>query len=159
MRMRTESVMARAHEVLPDFHWAGTTTIRHRAATQHDAAEWARAIFDIDSAPLGVKVLFALRQAFATLLRIPAGHAGIFAVDDVVDGEAIIDADASHLRFVAGVRIDAAQSLVEVDTVVRFNAWIARVYFVPVRFLHDVVLRAMMRRAARRLSRRRFWRR
>ena len=66
----------------------------------------------------------------------------------VRDGEALIDTDDRHLRFVAGVR--AGHGLLHVTTAVQFKGWRGHCYFVPVRFLHDQVTRSMMTAADRR---------
>lgn len=48
--------------------------------------------------------------------------------------------------------VDAAAALVRVVTAVRLKGWRGRLYFGPVRLLHPVVVRAMLRRAARGLA-------
>jgi Protein of unknown function (DUF2867) len=55
-----------------------------------------------------------------------------------------------HLRFVASVT--AEPHLVHVTTAVALKGWRGRVYFAPVRLLHDAVTRSMMAAAARRLA-------
>jgi len=113
-----------------------------------DSAGWARAIFAVGSVPPWIKALFGVREVVARLLRIPPGQASIFAVREVRDGEAIIDTDDRHLRFVAGVRAD--DRLLHVTTAVELKGWRGQLYFLPVRFLHDQVTRSMMVAAVRR---------
>jgi hypothetical protein len=74
----------------------------------------------------------------------------MLAVDRVVGDEAIIDTDDRHLRFVAAVSTGAG--LVHVTTAVTLKGWRGRLYFVPVRLLHDAVTRSMMAAAVRRLG-------
>lgn len=74
----------------------------------------------------------------------------MLAVDRVVGDEAIIDTDDRHLRFVAAVRAEAG--LLHVTTVVTLKGLRGRLYFAPVRLLHDAVTRSMMVSAARRLG-------
>ena len=74
----------------------------------------------------------------------------MLAVSRATSDEAIIDTDDRHLRFVAAVT--AEPHLVHVTTAVTLKGWRGRVYFAPVRLLHDAVTRSMMAAAARRLG-------
>jgi hypothetical protein len=74
----------------------------------------------------------------------------MLAVSRATSDEAIIDTDDRHLRFVAAVT--AEPGLVHVTTAVTLKGWRGRVYFAPVRLLHDAVTRSMMTAAARRLA-------
>ncbi|HEV7650480.1 MAG TPA: DUF2867 domain-containing protein [Actinophytocola sp.] len=140
--------MSGAYQLMPNPNWAATTTIAVHDGNARDAAGWARAVFNERSTPAWVKALFVGRMAIAFVLRLPQGTPDMLAVRDVRDGEAIIDTDDKHLRFVAGVRAD--DHLLHVTTAVTFKGWRGRLYFIPVRFLHDQVTRSMMHSAARR---------
>lgn len=83
-------------------------------------------------------------------LGIPRGGRWMLAVSRATSDEAIIDTDDRHLRFVAAVT--AEPHLVHVTTAVTLKGWRGRVYFAPVRLLHDAVTRSMMTAAARRLA-------
>jgi hypothetical protein len=109
-------------------------------------------VFDLRSLPPWVKALFAAREVAVRLLGIPPGDPSMLAVDRVVDGEAVIDTDDRHLRFVATVRVDIDRGLLHTTTAVRFKGRRGRLYFAPVRLLHDAVTRAMMTAALARLS-------
>jgi hypothetical protein len=93
--------------------------------------------------------LFALREAAAIALRLPPGDPAMLTVDRTVDGEAVIDTDDRHLRFV--VTVHTTPGLVHVTTAVTLKGWRGRLYFAPLRLLHDAVTRAMVTSAARRL--------
>jgi hypothetical protein len=140
--------MSVVYDLMPRPDWASTTTIPVRDGSAHDAAGWAREVFSSRSAPAWVKALFAGRMAVALVLRLPQATSGMLAVRDVRDGEAIIDTDDKHLRFVGGVRAD--DNLLHVTTAVTFKGRTGKLYFLPVRFLHDQVTRSMMHAAARR---------
>ncbi len=142
--------MSVVFQLMPQPDWASTTTVAVRDSSAHDAAGWAGAIFSAGSRPGWIRVLFGAREVVARVLRIPPGRPEMLAVREVRDGEALIDTDDRHLRFVAGVR--AADGLLHVTTAVRFKGWRGRVYFVPVRFLHDQITRSMMTAAARRAA-------
>lgn len=74
----------------------------------------------------------------------------MLAVDRIIDGEAVIDTDDRHLRFVAGIRTEPG--LVHVTTAVTLKGWRGKLYFAPVRILHDPVTRSMMTGAAGRIN-------
>jgi hypothetical protein len=100
--------------------------------------------------PSWVGALFAVRQRAVKALGIPRGERWMLAVSRATSDEAIIDTDDRHLRFVAAVT--AEPHLVHVTTAVTLKGWRGRVYFAPVRLLHDAVTRSMMAAAARRLA-------
>jgi hypothetical protein len=137
-------------DLMPTPDWATTTTIATENAAGHTPEEWARAIFDPRAVPPWVGALFVIRQAAVKTLGIPRGKPGMLAVSRVTGDEAIIDTDDRHLRFVAAVT--AEPHLVHVTTAVTLKGWRGRVYFAPVRLLHDAVTRSMMAAAARRLA-------
>lgn len=142
--------MSAAFDLMPCPDWAATTTVAVATAVEHTSEQWARAIFDASVLPVWVKALFALRAAAALALRLPPADAAMLAVDRVVGDEAIIDTDDRHLRFVAAVHVEPG--LVHVTTVVALKGWRGRVYFAPVRLLHDAVTRSMMTAACRRIA-------
>jgi Protein of unknown function (DUF2867) len=137
-----------AYQLMPRPDWAATTTVAVTDGSARDAQGWAGAVFAVGSMPLWVRALFGVREVVARLLRIPPGRPGLFAVREVRDGEALIDTDDRHLRFVAGVQAD--DHLLHVTTVVQLKGWRGQLYFLPVRFLHDQITRSMMTAAARR---------
>lgn len=140
--------MSAAYSLVDRVDWAATTTVPMRSAVDHDPAIWARRVFSVGSAPAWVKTLLRLRQALVGLIGVRrANTATVFTVDRVVDGEALIDTDETHLHFAAGVRPEPEAGLLHVVTAVEFHGRRGRLYFIPVRFLHDQVLRSMMTRA------------
>jgi hypothetical protein len=142
--------MSAALELMPRSDWATATIVTVPAAAPADSLTWARAIFDVRSVPVWAKALYGVREALVRVLGIPPGEQSMLAVDHVQDGEAIIDTDDVHLHFVAGVRVEPER--VTVTTAVTLKGWRGRVYFVPVRLLHDAITRAMIDAAARRLA-------
>jgi hypothetical protein len=101
-----EVVMSVAYQLMPRPDWATTTTVAVTDGSTRTPEEWATAIFSVGSMPGWIKTLFGAREVVARLLRIPPGQASMLAVREVRDGEALIDTDDRHLRFVAGVRAD-----------------------------------------------------
>jgi hypothetical protein len=142
--------MTIAYELLPRPDWAGTTTVAIAPDLEASPRAWAQAIFDPRSVPNWVKALYVGRMVVAAVLHLAPGDRSMLAVDRVVGDEAVIDTDDRHLRFVATVRQEPG--LVHMTTLVRLKGLRGRVYFAPVRLLHDAVTRSMMVAAASRLS-------
>jgi hypothetical protein len=142
--------MSAAFDVMPRPDWAATTTISIAPGVHASSEQWAREIFDFAPVPAWVKPFLAARAVVAAALRLAPGDPTMFAVERVVGDEAVIDTDDRHLRFVATVRSEPG--LVHVTTLVTLKGLRGRVYFMPVRLLHDAVTRSMMVAAARRLA-------
>jgi uncharacterized protein DUF2867 len=142
--------LSAVYEVVPRPDWALTTTVATPPGLTLDPGVWARAIFAARAVPAWGKALFALRQAAVLLVRIPVGRSEMLAVDRIVGDEALIDTDDVHLHFVAGVR--AEPGFVHVTTAVALKGWRGRLYFAPVRLLHDAITRSMMEHAVNELS-------
>ena len=118
-----------------------------------DPAVWAHEIFSARSLPAPVMALMGLRQLVAPLVGASRGGWEVFAVQEVSGREALITQADRHLDFRATVGVDPESRLLWVTTAVWFHGWRGESYFLPVRFLHDPVTRAMMRRAIRRVAR------
>lgn len=122
-------------------------------ATAHpiidDPAWWAKRVFSVRSMPRWIVLLLGVRQLLVRLIGVDRAPSSVFDVKAVVGEEALIAADDSHLDFRAGVAVDLGRRLLRVTTVVRFNGWRGRLYFIPVGLLHDPITRAMARRAVR----------
>ncbi|MBT2532885.1 DUF2867 domain-containing protein [Arthrobacter sp. ISL-48] len=113
---------------------------------------WAETLFSVSSMPEWVTALMGLRQAVVGLIGVSRATPAVFAVSEVRGEEALISADDRHLDFRCGVAYDARARLLRVTTTVRLKGWRGRLYFVPVRLLHPLVVRAMMARAIRHLT-------
>jgi hypothetical protein len=98
-----------------------------------------------------VTALMGLRQALVGLAGIERGDTSAFDTIARTDDEVLLGADAGHLDFRASVRREADR--VVVSTVVLLRNRRGRAYFALVRPIHPVVVRGMLARAARRLSR------
>ena len=61
--------------------------------------------------------------------------------------EVVLGVDDLHLDFRVGVRVDPVGRRVTVGTVVLFHNLFGRLYFLPVRPVHGVVVRSMLREA------------
>jgi hypothetical protein len=85
------------------------------------------------------------------------GRLGVFSILRLEDDEIILGEEDKHLEFKVSLmrqREGEAGPGVVMTTLVEFNNWLGRAYFVPVRFFHVLIVRRMMRGAARRMTRR-----
>jgi len=118
-----------------------------------DPSWWAKAVFDVSSAPWLVRALMLTRQGLVTLIGLKPSPRDTFDVDEVCDDEALIAHDERHLDFRAGVGVDRTNRLLRVTTTVRLHGRRGRVYFAPVGVAHPMITRAMMRKAIARAPR------
>lgn len=124
----------------------------------------------ITSAPGWVGALMALRDRVVRLAGLKTmppdalrgarprdleslAQRGLFKVYARAADEVLLGLDDRHLDFRVSVlrAPDSEGEQVVVSTVVRFNGWLGRLYFVPVRFFHRLIVPAMLRRGLRTL--------
>ncbi|MCI0678458.1 MAG: DUF2867 domain-containing protein [Actinobacteria bacterium] len=117
-----------------------------------DPAAWAKEIFRVASAPRLVKGLLAMSQAVVRAFGVRRAARDVFSVHQVQGEEALIIARDRHLDFAVGVGVDAGRRLLRITTVVQLHGWRGRLYFLPVRILHDPITRSMANAAVARLS-------
>ena len=104
-------------------------------------------------APVGLKTSRPIEQRDLAHGTFQVGEAlGIFKVFDRADDELLLGQDDRHLDFRVSVLVqhDGSDDWATVSTVVRFNNWMGRAYFLPVRPLHNLIVPAMLRSAYRR---------
>jgi hypothetical protein len=135
----------------PDF--AEATIVPLAPSGSVDPAAWARMIFSPRDMPRWVVAALVVRQALVPLLGIHRAGSGIFAIRETSDDEVLVAADDTHLDFRCAIAVDEQTRLLRVTTTVRLKGWRGRVYFWPVRLAHPVVMRSMIRAAARRWER------
>ncbi|AQZ65510.1 unnamed protein product [[Actinomadura] parvosata subsp. kistnae] len=150
--MRTPVYWSSALEDIPVPDYADVMIGVLPPGASEDPRVWAEEIFSLRALPRWVGAAMAVRQALVPLLGVRRAPRDVFRVARVEGEEALIVADDRHLDFRCGVAVDAAARLVRVTTTVRLKGWRGRVYFMPVRLAHPVVVHAMMRSARRRLA-------
>lgn len=79
----------------------------------------------------------------------PGAVVGIFRVFERTENEIILGDNDRHLDFRVGVLrlVEQGQVSVIVSTIVVFHNWLGRLYFVPVRPFHRLIVPAIMHRA------------
>ncbi|MDR1156130.1 MAG: DUF2867 domain-containing protein [Bacteroidales bacterium] len=77
----------------------------------------------------------------------PVGSkAGYFTVTERNANEIVMGEDDRHLYFRASVMVDREPSFIYLTTIVRFhNAW-GRIYFLPVKPFHRLIIKSLMKR-------------
>jgi len=156
-------------EALPGAHYADAFVVRLAVRRPVSASEATRAL--LTAAPAWVDALMRLRdravrplglktagiglgtRSLPASLRLGA-RAGIFLVRSVAANEVLLGEEDRHLDFLLSVRVkgDVPPQRLVVTTVVRFNGWLGRLYFFFVRPCHSVIVPALLRRAAARLT-------
>jgi hypothetical protein len=157
----TETLIAR---VFPHIDYADAYSVRLPAGVPNNLDTVVRAA--LGTAPRWVTRLMQLRDwivgmiGLKTSSRSPqrdlgrgALHVGdslgIFKVFDRSEDELLLGEDDRHLDFRVSVlvRNDGSDDWAIVSTVVRFNNWLGRAYFLPVRPFHRLIVPAMLRNA------------
>jgi hypothetical protein len=135
---------------IPDY--ADAIIVPLPPGTPADPTLWAHRLFSLRAMPRWVVGALAVRQLLVPLLGIPRAADDVFAIREQREDEALLGADDRHLDFRCGVAVNPAARLLRVTTTVRLHGWRGRAYFLPVRVLHPLVVRAMIRSAGRSLT-------
>ncbi|GAB1640012.1 DUF2867 domain-containing protein [Krasilnikovia sp. MM14-A1259] len=114
--------------------------------------EWVDAVFQDPPAP--VLALMRLRNRLVPLLGIERGDRSAFAPLRQTTNEVLLGTDAPHLDFRASVLVepDGGGTTVTVATTAAVRTGARRIYLAVVKLVHPAVVRAMLRRAARRAT-------
>ncbi|MFW6597965.1 DUF2867 domain-containing protein [Propionibacteriaceae bacterium Y2011] len=126
--------------------------VEWRPGLPTDPQVWADAAFR--SPPGWVTALLLLRNQLVRLVGIPQSDASAFRTherrDGVAGGEVLLGDDDEHLDFRASVLVSGDR--VTLSTAAHTHNLRGRLYLVPVRVAHPVIVRAMLNRAARQLA-------
>jgi hypothetical protein len=104
-------------------------------------------------APFGLKTAPRHLTSPQTRLFQPGNRVGIFRVYQRSAEEILMGDDDRHLDYRVSVlvRQQADQRWATVSTVVRYNGWLGRAYFLPVRPFHRLIVPALLRQMQRAL--------
>jgi hypothetical protein len=133
---------------LPRVDWTDAYAVPALPGTPLDPQAWADAVFR--DPPRWVLAALGLRELLVGLVGIDRGGAGAFDTLARTENEVLLGADSNHLDFRASVRREPDR--VVLTTVVQLHNRRGRAYSALVRPVHPVVVRAMLDRAARRLT-------
>ena len=132
---------------LPHVDWSDAYAVRRPAGSSSDPQDWADAVFH--APPAWVGALLLARESLVRLVGIDRAGRGAFDPVARTDDEVLLGIDQSHLGFRASVLCEPDR--VVVSTVVHLHNRRGRAYSAIVRLVHPAVVRAMLRRAARRV--------
>lgn len=112
---------------------------------------WIMKLLDLRNTivrPLGLKTSIDPNLVDTHQGKLAPGETiSVFKVIDRQDDEILLGEDDQHLNFRSSVQLERKEEKcwVIVSTVVQFNNWLGRAYFVPVRPIHKIIVPAMMR--------------
>jgi hypothetical protein len=128
------------------------------------------------SAPKWIGKLFGLRNKIVALFglktsdsitnrkKIPdnfkcekGDRIGLFKIFDKTNNEIILGEDDKHLNFRVSLFVDKTseneiEKHITISTLVVFNNWLGRLYFLPVRPFHKLIVPAMLRAMIKQLE-------
>ena len=133
---------------LPYVDWSDAYAVLTSSSAPRDPQEWADAMFH--APPVWIRVLFGVREVLVRMVGIERGGRHVFATTDRRPGEVLIGTDQGHLGFRASVLVEPGR--VVLSTVVQVHNGRGRAYSALVRRIHPWVVRAMLARAARKMS-------
>jgi hypothetical protein len=102
----------------------------------------------------GVVKIFGLRagknESVKEAAYYPVGSkAGYFTVTERNGNEIVMGENDRHLYFRTSVLVDGKQSFIHLTTIVRFhNVW-GRIYFLPVKPFHRLIVKSLLKRQIR----------
>jgi hypothetical protein len=70
----------------------------------------------------------------------------IFTVSARDENEIVMEEDDKHLKFRTSVLIDREESKVYLTTIVKFNNWGGRLYFIPVKPVHKMLVKSQLKK-------------
>jgi hypothetical protein len=76
----------------------------------------------------------------------------IFTVSARNENEIVMEEDDKHLKFRTSVLIDREKSEIYLTTVVKFHNWGGRLYFIPVKPVHRMLVKSQFKKKMARLS-------
>ncbi|MCK8522939.1 DUF2867 domain-containing protein [Aquimarina sp. D1M17] len=126
------------------------------------------------SAPKWVGALMTLRNTIVSVFGLKTGGSitkrnlqnedfdfkkgqsvGIFKIYDKNENEIIMGEDDSHLDFRVSLLLQPQndQKALTISTLVTFNNWLGKLYFLPVKPFHKIIVRNMLKRTLKELER------
>jgi hypothetical protein len=131
------------------------------AAFMTSAPVWIKFLMHVRDAvvtPLGLKTGKALEKDSSKILELkPGSRAGIFKILDLTENEIIAGENDRHLNFKVSLWLNPIASVknekeIVISTVVHFNNWLGRLYFLPVKPIHRIIVPTMMKQMAKNLQ-------
>jgi len=131
-----------------------------------DLSEVSR-LFIQHSSPQWVEVLFAIRDRVVKIVGLktskdipsgqqsdfknckPGDRLGMFKIFDKTDDELVLGEDDKHLDFRVSLFLrpleNSARKELAITTVVKYNNWFGKLYFLPVQFFHGIIVSSSLK--------------
>ncbi|MDR2968944.1 MAG: DUF2867 domain-containing protein [Tannerellaceae bacterium] len=114
------------------------------AKTDKSAAEISKELMQL---PAWASWLFKLRNAIVGGFDLKAGKSDVaFPVISQTDNEVVSGLGDTHLDFRASILKDPAAGKISLTTVVHFNNVWGRIYFLPVKPFHKIIIKSLLLR-------------
>jgi hypothetical protein len=112
--------------------------------TDKNAAEISKELMRL---PAWASWLFKLRNAIVGVFGLKAGKSDVaFPIISQTETEVVSGLGDTHLDFRASILKDPAAGTISLSTVVHFNNIWGRVYFLPVKPFHKMIMRSLLKR-------------
>ncbi len=149
-----------AHDYTDSYR--GSLSRSNKIITQNDIG---KAFFL--SAPKWVGTLMTLRNKIVSIFGLKTGNnlkhedilkndfdlqkgksIGIFKIYDKNDNEIVMGEDDSHLNFRVSLLLEPKkmEKTLTISTAVVFNNWLGKLYFLPVKPFHKIIVKSMLKR-------------
>ncbi len=135
-------------DALARVDWSDAHAVPRPAGSPADPRVWADAVFR--DPPRWVGAAMGVRDALVAAAGIARSGPSSFATRAATATEVLLGSDERHLDFRVSVLVEPCR--VVVSTVVALHGARGRCYFAVVRPVHPLVVRAMLGRAARRIT-------
>jgi hypothetical protein len=138
-----------------------------------DLSEVSR-LFIQASSPRWVEMLFAIRNSVVKIFGLKTSEdiplnqqsdfesckqgdrLGMFKVYDKTDNELILGEDDKHLNFRVSLLLQPLENSVKkelaITTVVKYNNWFGKLYFLPVQFFHGLIVSSLLKNIVKSLN-------
>ena len=127
-------------------------TYRIVRSTGDSAEEIAAQIFELNL-PNRVKWLMYIRDSIVWIFGLKTGREMMreeqkanFPVIEQNENEIVSGENDKHLDFRVSVLIDRENSFIYLTTIVRFNNFWGKMYFLPVRPFHKMIIKSILRK-------------
>ena len=125
--------------------------------------EWVGKLFTLRNkiaSVFGLKTSGGLsnrEQQLATFNCEPGEQLGLFKVFAKNESEVVLGEDDKHLNFRVSLFLEqkeSTQKMLTISTTVEFNNWFGRLYFLPVRPFHTLIVPSMLKGIIKKLEKR-----
>jgi len=129
----------------PEIHYQDTYQIKK--AREKSAEEISKELLRL---PGWVEALFKLRNALVGVFGLKTdkqapGQETFFTLIENREDEIIMGEDDKHLNFRASILKNASEGTISLTTLVHFNNVWGKVYFLPVKPFHKIIMKVLLR--------------